>query len=395
MAVLLALASVLALGDLIGDALGDGSLTPPTAAVLETVGGFDLETVEILDGETLSVQIGMVSVPSQLTLIEVYLDVEDGGANATLPGSGMSLPEGSGWEYALRITRDGATAFVVDAQETESTPGSEYDEVPVELTRNGRVLTVHTPFAAPTRPNTFAVVGLFDPFGETPWRPLASQPSPWAFSSHQAKYPVVDLLAATEAAQQEALELGILPVPEPPQQRSPWMAIMVVGIVLAAAGLTVRVLHPWVLPTRSAREQAVPDEGPTAPAKEPTEEESEASPLAEPEATPAADRTDLPPNARGAEQEPERTPTASEPPASAHPDRDPRDEDWGETPAADPQVPPEAPSVHPPEAPRVHKEIAREFIVPDSETTSPPASSASPEAGDETGLENPKSNGSG
>ena len=257
MILLLTLASLLVLNDLIGDALGDGALTPPTAAVLETVGGFDLETVEVLAEDTLAVRVGLVSIPSKLTLIEVYLDTLKGGVNATLPGSGMVLPSGSGWEYALQITRDGATAFLASPPNPGDEEESPYDEFPVVIDRSERTLTVWTPFDAPERAQVYALVGLYDPFGDTPWRPLASQPSPWAFSSPDgAIHPAVDLLAVSDTAQRAAIKTGVLPSPGSPRQWSLWMVVMILGLLLALSGVALKVL-PGFDPPQAAADNKV------------------------------------------------------------------------------------------------------------------------------------------
>jgi hypothetical protein len=56
--VLLALAA-LHLQDPIGDAVGDGSLAPPTAPVYADLADFDLERVTLEEGDVLRVRVAM------------------------------------------------------------------------------------------------------------------------------------------------------------------------------------------------------------------------------------------------------------------------------------------------------------------------------------------------
>jgi hypothetical protein len=239
----LLLTSLILIGDPIGDARGDGSLIPPTASVLDAGGGFDLELIKVLTGPTLSIEITLASTPNQLTLIEGYLNTVAGGLNHALPGSGMSLPKNTGWEYAFRITTEGVSGYM--ASQSVGPPDSEfsYHEIPMELHQEGRILKVRTEVPPPESVQVFAIVGLFDPFGPTPWRPVASHPSPWAFSNQVPSPPVIDLLAPTMASQREAINRRVLPVPERRYRIWPWFSIMITGLVLAIIGLALRLSY--------------------------------------------------------------------------------------------------------------------------------------------------------
>src|SRR5690606_931425 len=54
--------------------------------------------------------------------------------------------------------------------------------------------------------------------------------------------PVIDLLAPSQDAQVRALRTGVLPLPTVPPRSSgaPWLVLMAVGLVVAAAGLVLR-----------------------------------------------------------------------------------------------------------------------------------------------------------
>lgn len=150
LATLLALLS-LTLADPTGDAIGDGTLDPPTSPVYANVAMFDLQGVELdvaedgsavlrvslgalgaavtgggdgslgADGSAVEPQeeafeseslrleeAGQFDISGMLAVVDVYLDTGEGGAEQTLNGPNMLLPAGSGWHYAVRVSAEGA-----------------------------------------------------------------------------------------------------------------------------------------------------------------------------------------------------------------------------------------------------------------------------------------------
>ncbi|MCH2667632.1 MAG: hypothetical protein MKZ59_06655 [Deinococcales bacterium] len=238
------LASLILLGDPLGDANGNGSLIPPTAAAIETVGGFDLELVKVVPGETLGFELHLASPPNQLALIEVYLDTQKGGLNATLPGSSMRLPKNTGWEHAFRVTTAGASSYTISKPNMVLTPDLTYHQLPLNVERSGRVLTFRTDIAPSENIEVFATVGLLDQFGPTPWKPLTAEPSPWSFSSKSQTIPVIDLLAPTFRAQQTAINRQVFPNRTAQFGLWPWLALMITGLILAFIGIFFRLFIP-------------------------------------------------------------------------------------------------------------------------------------------------------
>lgn len=143
LAVLAAMAA-LTLTDPTSDALGDGTLTPPTSPVYAHSAIFDIHEVvvgllpqaadlragepgampEIEPGSgltTLTVTMGAVDpdVGSAAgfsgVVVDVYFDAAPGGSEITLVGPGMLLPAGGGWEFAVRLSPAGA--FGISYQE--------------------------------------------------------------------------------------------------------------------------------------------------------------------------------------------------------------------------------------------------------------------------------------
>ena len=240
------LSGLILLGDPIGDAKGDGSLIPPTATTIETVGGFDLEQIKLISHETLSIEIHLASPPSQLTLIEVYLDTDKGGIKATLPGSEMRLPKTAGWEYAFQITPEAASGYyMVDTTEAP-VAGLDYYRKPLEVRKVGRVLTLETAIPPPTNVNAFAMIGLFHPFGRTPWKPLTVEPSPWSYASTTQTIPVIDLLAPTFEVQRTAINRQLFPNPRIAHVSWPWLILMITGITIASIGICFRLAKAYL-----------------------------------------------------------------------------------------------------------------------------------------------------
>lgn len=238
------LVAALVLVDPSGDTRGAGDLAPPTASVYESLGSLDLTAVEVLDGDPLRVRIGLASLdnpadlPNGVTLpiIEVYLETEGqeaaAGTAELLPGSGMRMPEGHAWSIALRITGDDAYAVRVD--------DGELRRHPVEVTREDGALWIRTPLERPDRARPYAITGVYDPFSESGWRPLAAEPSPWSFSSPQPAPPVVDVLAPDGGAQRQAIRDGRLPPPSEGLGGVPWIVLMLVGLAISGVGLALR-----------------------------------------------------------------------------------------------------------------------------------------------------------
>ncbi len=232
-----------------GAADGDGSLRPPTAPRYADPAWYDIVDVQLLEGDPVRVRVTLGAIDDSAGLalgisqpiIEIYLDTEPGGATSLLPGSGLQMPLGEGWQLAFRVTGDGAWGWLADAagEVDLATP------IPVEVLVEGRSLTVLTPFPRPEEPpRAYAISGVYDPFRPDGWRPLTREPSAWAFSSPTQTSPVVDVYPSDPDSRAAALARGELPRTTEgagiDRETWPWLGLMVVGLLLAVAGLVVR-----------------------------------------------------------------------------------------------------------------------------------------------------------
>jgi hypothetical protein len=239
----LALALFVAAG--IGAAL-DERLTPPTALRFADPALYEVVAAGALADEVLAfyVELGATDPTPGLAvgitqpIVEVYLDVGPGGAEEALPGSGMRMPPGTGWDVAVRITGDGAWAWLADEEGLVDLTAP----LVLEAEAAGRTLTVRTPWALPdAAPRLFVVTGVYDPFADDGWRPLADTPSPWAFSSDTLALAAVDVWPGEAEAVARALETGVFPhraaAAGDPSQLALWVTLMLVGLVIAVSGL--------------------------------------------------------------------------------------------------------------------------------------------------------------
>lgn len=258
----LVIAAMLMFRDPPGDAVGAGNLVPPSAERYRNPGSFDLIEIRILDTAMLAVEIELGALPNPADLangfsnpvIDLYFDLAEGGREDLLPGPEMRMPPGLGWELALRISGDGATAHRSDVDSAAGTTIS----YPVRVMAEDRTVRVDTPFERESIAGLYALTGVYDPFVVTGWRPLSEDPSPWAFSSVDQQRPVIDLLAADSVAQAEAIRAGYLPRVQERTGGAAWMLLMVMGIVVAMIGLVMR--------RQVVREPAPAVESPDAPA---------------------------------------------------------------------------------------------------------------------------------
>ncbi|MEJ2666834.1 MAG: glucodextranase DOMON-like domain-containing protein [Deinococcales bacterium] len=236
--------ALLHLQDPVGDAVGDGTLAPPTAPVYANTADFDLQSVSVMDDPKLTVRVtlGSISNPGHLPngfsspIIEVYLDTGPGGSNALLPGSGMVMPSKRGWNVALRATGDQVYAVTPRSQ---GDPGS-WPHLPASVEVQGNTLLIHTDLPRPDHADIYALTGVYDPFASDAWRPLTSSVSPWAFSSAKQRVPVVDLLASSQRAQRREIDSGVLAPYRPRTHGLGWLLLMVLGVIIAAAGTMLR-----------------------------------------------------------------------------------------------------------------------------------------------------------
>lgn len=284
---LLALLS-LTLVDPPGDAAGDGTLVPPTSPMYANVAMFDLQGVELQISEIgqaeLRVTLGSLGpaasadadaaaleteedeeaaerarelaatqfdVSGLLAVVDVYLSTGADGASQTLRGPDMLLPTGHGWRYAVRLSAEGAWGVTYVGDTLEDAPAQADAElptltyVPLNIERSGNQLSFVLPwqFEPNASVGVFAVTGVHDPFSPDGWRGIGSAPSPWAFSGGQQVAPVIDVLALTAEAQAAALRTGVLPAPSGGGSSlplSPWLLLMVGGVVVAGLGLLLR-----------------------------------------------------------------------------------------------------------------------------------------------------------
>ncbi|MEX2542630.1 MAG: glucodextranase DOMON-like domain-containing protein [Trueperaceae bacterium] len=256
--------------DPVGDVVGAGSLEPPTAAVYRNLAPFDLLGVTVADEEQLTVliELGSLTNPFELPLgfslpvIEVYLEGGRGGRAELLEGSRMRLPNGRSWEVALRLTGEGAAAYRASEDGT-------MESVTPEVEVDGNVLTVSTPFARPSRARVYAMTGLYDLFGTSPWRPVEATESPWAFSNETQRTPVVDVLTDDSSAQRQAVETGVLVAggSRATARGAVWLVLMAVGLLVALAGIAMRTFSRRT-PVPVSQDGERPPEGEAAPAAE-------------------------------------------------------------------------------------------------------------------------------
>ena len=243
----LAVAAWLFVQDPVGDTTRD-TLQPPTASVYRSLSPFDVTSLEITDADelTFNITLGSLANPFDLPngfsfpILELYLSNETEGSAELLPGSQMSLPEGTTWRYALRLTGDRVQAFVAEGGNVLEVT----DRQPVTLTRDGTTLTLATSLPRPDTGSVYGVVGSYSPFSPSGWRPLSAQPSPWAFSSDTTTLPVIEVIAEDDAAQARALQTGVLPplrpTVKPTRTWNGWLVLMVAGGVVALAGVVGR-----------------------------------------------------------------------------------------------------------------------------------------------------------
>jgi len=239
----LAVASLLLVQDPLGDTFGDGSLTPPTAALYQTLGSYDITGLELLSDPDLTVNMAFDSLTNPLGLengfsfpiIELYISDDTPGSSVLLPGSGMQLPEGTSWHYALKLSGDKAQLFIAEGETVLES------DAPV-LSKIGNTLSIKTGLPSPESSRLYSLVGSYSPFSETGWQDLSASPSPWAFSSSEQNYPVIDILSKSEAAQVRALQTGVLPsvkqaaLPVLPKFNA-WVWVIAAGLLTALAGI--------------------------------------------------------------------------------------------------------------------------------------------------------------
>lgn len=259
------------------DAYGDGTLRPPTAPRYADPALYDLVDVRLLAGDPIRVTVtlgavdGAQGLPLGITqpIVEVYLDTGPGGAEMLLPGSGLSMPLGDGWQLALRVTGDGAYGWLADDGGAID-PASPF---PLDAYLDGRELTLLTPFPRPEEaPRIYAISGVYDPFGPDGWRALTRTESAWAFSSPTQVAPVVDVFPADPATRAAALLRGELPRIGRPRSLIvgswPWFALMALGLLVAVAGVVLRFATWRPGPTPAGeRPRLVVPAAPSAPAR--------------------------------------------------------------------------------------------------------------------------------
>lgn len=346
----LAAAAALRLLDPTGDAAGDGTLMPPTSPVYANAAVFDLQEVTLTPGAAegepavLGVAMGAIErtdlMPAGFNrvVVDVYIDVVEGGAEATLAGPDLLMPPGRGWDYVVRLTPRGASGA---AAPLDADVAVQWQPLPLAI--DADVFVVTLPWPVTEDAQVYAVSGLYDAFSSDSWRALTPSPSPWSFSSATQTSPVLDVLAVDQQAQARALTDGVLPAPAVRRDSGlPWLLLALFGVLIAGFGLWLRRRVPAPAVVAAGVEDAVPAE---AEAEDAALEEAEAAGavLGEAETTGGAPAEAEAADGAPAEVTAEVTVEAAAPETAAL---------EAETGVAAPEVPVATAPVEPPEEPR-------------------------------------------
>jgi C-terminal binding-module, SLH-like, of glucodextranase len=240
----LALAVLLTFTDPPAD-LGNGTVHQPTAAVGRPNGALDVTQLELYDTQAVTFSLTFTSLGNPFKLangftfpiIELYIDDQSGtGSTTLLPGSGMRLPKDATWKHAFKLTGDTLQVFEATANGWEEV-SSNY---PTNISVQGTTIVVSSSLPRPEKPDLYGIVGNYTGFNESGWAPLSPTESPWAYSSDTQTFPVLDVIAPTFEAQQNALVSGVLPVIRPPRPTNPWLFVMIGGVMIALVGVLLR-----------------------------------------------------------------------------------------------------------------------------------------------------------
>jgi hypothetical protein len=266
----LALAALLTLTDPVGD-LGNGQVSQPTAAVARPVGSLDVTQLELYDAPSVTFSLTFASLTNPFELrngftfpvIEIYLDDQLGtGSTTLLPGSGMRLPREATWKYAFKITGDSLQLFEATSNGWRDVTSQFAPSLEVQ----GTSIIVTSSLPRPEDLDLYGMVGSYTGFNETGWMPLSRTESPWAYSSETQVPAALDVLAPTFAAQQQALDTGVLPViTQPRSAMNPWLFVMLGGVLIAVTGLLLRFVPRGQ--TKTAPAQSVPQRAHPGPYK--------------------------------------------------------------------------------------------------------------------------------
>ena len=242
--------TLLSVTDPPNDAVGNGSLRPPTALVYRTPGAFDLLEVTVPNTSTFGFNLTLAQLNNpwelpngfSLPIIEVYLSGGDAGREGLLPGSGMALPAGATWDYAFRLTGDALTVFAANPE--GDAPLDITERVGAQLEKDGNTLTVTTSLPRPRRYSLYSQVGSYDPFSDTGWRPVERTLSPWAFSSRTQAVRAIDVVAESFEQQKRAIDSGVLPRVQASPPGDGWLLLATLGLCVSLVGVVWRFWLP-------------------------------------------------------------------------------------------------------------------------------------------------------